>query len=144
MRLQDEPNGCGAAALCNALQAVGQSLSLEAAAKLAGTSNEGTSAAGLLKALKTLGYHASTVLTESPDGAWAALCGNLLMGLPVILCVAHEDHWVTAIGLLGGLVLIAAPADAGVVSTYTRAGVLAWWSSGGRKPTYFGISLEKH
>ena len=142
MQLQSAPHGCGAAALCNALEAVGYRLTQDAAAKLCKTDADGTSSVDIKKALRVLGYAPEEWETPNRMAAWALVCGYLLMGYPCLLCVDHQDHWVVGIGLLGGLIVIVDSADGGITSTWSRKTFLDRLSSGGKRPTYSGIAVQ--
>lgn len=143
MQLQNLPNGCGAAALCNALEAIGYRLTLEAAAKLARTSADGTDSVHLKRAIRVLGFEPHEWQTANRQAAWAITVGYLNMGYPVLLCVDEEEHYVAAIGILGGLVVIVDSADGGVVQTLDRRHFLARLSSGGKVPTFSGMAVQR-
>ena len=108
MILQSDQFSCGAASLVNALRAIGQSLNIKAAARLAGTHPvNGTTDAGLLRALRNLGFHPQQLsVLDDFHQAIAALRGRLMMGDPVLLSVDNDEHWVVAIGIIGQRVIV--------------------------------------
>lgn len=118
MRLQDAPNTCGPTALSNALACHGLDIRPDAVGVLAKTDATGTEESGLATAMKTLGFE--PIQVDEP----AALYGFLAMGHPVVMCVDNAEHWVTAVGVLGGKVLVVDPAADGVRTHMVQAVVL--------------------
>ena len=106
MKRQVKRWSCGAAALRNALRALGQNEAEHKLRGLAGTSEQGTDEEGLKRAARALGYrvieHWGSSRTESFD--W--LHGALRAGKPVVLCVDAWEHWVVAFGNLGDRICI--------------------------------------
>lgn len=141
MILQDEKNGCGAAALTNALRAIGQQLPQDAARKLAGTSHEGTTDRGMVKALRTLGHVPCTLRESNAGVAWVTLRGHLAEGHPVLLAVDDWDHWIVAIGILGDRVILVDSADGSVVQVLDIANTLLRWQYPGATKGFYGIAV---
>lgn len=142
MQLQSAPHGCGPAAVVNALEALGLRATQAAVAKLARTDAEGTDEAGMKRALRLLGTRPEEISTQSRAAAWHMLCGALLMGYPLLMTVDRETHWVAAVGLLGGNVLIADSADGGIIRTLGRRALLERWASGGKRPSHYAIAVH--
>lgn len=129
MQLQSTPHGCGPAAIVNALEALGKYTTQDAVARLARTDAEGTDERGAKRALRLLGFVPQDLVTASRAAAWYQVCGALLMGYPCLLAVDNDSHWITAIGLLGGLVLVLDSADGGLVQSLDQRSLLARWGS---------------
>lgn len=95
MKYQTRSYTCGPAAAVNALRLYGLRLPEAQIAKLAGTTNEGTDERMLMRALRKLGCSPSAVsLTSTVRKRVAA-------GIPVIIHLDEEAHWVAVIGCLG-------------------------------------------
>lgn len=138
-KLQDSPSNCGALALVNALDALGEKLSVRAAETLAGTSAvTGTQEGGLKKALKQLEKFPFVIQTKNELKAWTLLVGNLLQGHPVLLLVDDQEHWVVATGLLGERILVVDSADGAVVKSYDATQLFTRWVG---DQTYYGIAV---
>lgn len=144
MKFQSDANGCGAAALANALSALGFSdVPQETVAELAGATAtgampDGLNAVGLQRAARRLGACVAPLSLARFEDAWLALRGALLEGRVAVLLFDKGDHWVTAVGLLGDEVVVADPA--GSVrpqwSFMDRAEVERVWRWKTRKPWY--------
>lgn len=141
MILQDEKNGCGAAALTNALAALGQQLPQDAAKKLAGTSHEGTTDKGMVKALRTLGHVPCNIREANAGIAWVTLRGHLAEGHPVLLAVDDWDHWVVAVGLIGSRVIVVDSADGAVVQVLDIGQLTGRWEYPGATKGFYGIAI---
>src|SRR3990167_9364841 len=124
MQLQSAPHGCGPAAIANALEALGNRVSQDAAATLARTDAEGTDERGIKRALRMLGFAPQEFSTGDRSAAWHLVCGALLMGYPCLLAVDNDSHWVTALGLLGGMVLVVDSADGGLIQSLEQRALL--------------------
>ena len=107
MRFQSHPCSCGAAACLNAIIALGGRATEAELRSLAGTTKEGTSADGIVKALRDSGYTAVRRIFAQELDAWEWLQEELLRGKAVIIDVDDGEHWVAAIGFLGDKVTLA-------------------------------------
>jgi len=144
MELQSGLSSCGAAALSNALQALGWSgCGQEAVAALAGTTSDGTGAGGLKRAARTLGATVGLISTRAGQDAWALLRAALLDGHAAVLAVDRDEHWVSAVGILGGRVLLVDPAMVvrPMLSTRTREVLLREWR--GKRGGYYAITVGR-
>ena len=102
MRLDPTSYSCGPCAISAALETLGKTASLDMLMDYAGTSvRSGTDEQGVMNALRTLGLTA-TPISRQHDSLWQLVLSALDSGAPVILCVDDHDHWVTAIGHIGG------------------------------------------
>jgi predicted double-glycine peptidase len=143
MILQESKAGCGAAAICNAIEALGGHAYQGVAFAIAGgTGTRGIDERGMLEALETLGYVGEPFARRRAADAVAVLRGALVQERPTIIAVATDepqDHWVTVIGRLGDRYVIADSADDRLVRTTTVADLVAWW----RAPTgFYGIRVR--
>lgn len=145
MRFQSNAANCGPAALRNALLCRGivrSEAELETLVEC--TPAEGTSAKGILKALKAIQkehpeVEGSVISEARSDVGLLKILANVQFGNPIIVCVDNNEHWATVIGMLGqNIFLMADPADEELVLCYKPAEFLARWKSGARK-AYFGI-----
>ncbi len=144
MQLQSGMSNCGASALSNALQALGWSgCGQEAIADLAGTSADGTNAGGLKRAARKLGASVGIVSTRVAQDAWALLRAALLDGHAAVLSVDRDEHWLSAVGLLGHRVLLVDPAMVvrPMLSACAREDLLRGWK--GRRGSFYGIVVGR-
>lgn len=127
MHSQDYPWSCGAAAVRNALEAVGVVVSEQDVRREARTVSEsecpgcaatvlrkggyvappdvehtcGTPEEGIIAALEAFDCGCDEIRTDDFDEAEEELHQALQEGSPVILCVDNWEHWVVAVGSLG-------------------------------------------
>jgi ABC-type bacteriocin/lantibiotic exporter with double-glycine peptidase domain len=100
MKYQKDSYSCGAAAVVNALRCFGRKVSEMKVRGFSDTSSEGTSEAGIVQALKGLGFDGTPFDTPDADKAIKILHDCSKRGEPVIICVQNLQHWVTVIGVL--------------------------------------------
>ena len=110
MKFQTDYSHCGAAAMANALRALGLVFGEDAVAAVAGTDGDGTSAVKMKRAARELGAQVRVISERNYYAARAQLICSLDAGEPAVLIVDKGEHWVTAIGLLGLQVLVFDPA----------------------------------
>jgi ABC-type bacteriocin/lantibiotic exporter with double-glycine peptidase domain len=124
VELQERLYSCGPAAVRAALYILGHNPTEAAIRRRAGTTPDGTDEKGIIRAVHYYGHGTKEYQAGAIKASWAWLKAELGKGHPVLLCVDEWDHWVTALGLLGGKVLIFDPD-----------------SSPGLKRRYSGISM---
>ncbi|MDO8495352.1 MAG: cysteine peptidase family C39 domain-containing protein [bacterium] len=111
MRLQKSNFDCGPTALINALKCFGENYSIEEMIHICKTSRaRGTSSRKLKLAIKKVGFKKEAFDTKDKKTALAKLF-VALYSYPIILCVDHDDHWVTALALQGERIVIFDPGD---------------------------------
>jgi hypothetical protein len=122
------------------LAAIGVVRSEDELGKLARQKTDGTSQAGLLKAIRSInpGW-GHPVKFRDAHAAFASLWLHLNRGQPMILPVDNWEHWVAAIGAIGQRVLVADSADNELVLTYTTDEILARWE--GPRGGWYGIVI---
>ncbi len=132
MRLQSSQSLCGAAALANALRAVGVHKATEDrivdVIKKSADSAEGTPASEgigppqLERAANFFHYTLEPVTLNHTTAAYHLIRGSILDKRPCLLAVDHHrgdaGHWVAAIGVLGDWLLIADSANDEIVVPY--------------------------
>lgn len=135
MNFQRQADGysCGAVSVLNAIAALGGAAEIDHIKRLAGTNTKGTSEAGILRALRALGYRATAYRSHSEDAAWKWL--NKYLDQPIILSVDAHRHWLTIYGTHTERVLaIDSGSDAMSKNDmglflYNKAELLARWRS---------------
>lgn len=139
-KLQDSPANCGALALVNAMDALGETLTVATAETLAGTHPiNGTTEKGVRKALKKLEKRVVEWNIDAAPVAWSTLVGHLHQGQPVLLIVQDDAHWVVAVGMLGAdRVLVVDSADGAVVRSCSYRQLIQWWKGA---EGYYGIAV---
>jgi ABC-type bacteriocin/lantibiotic exporter with double-glycine peptidase domain len=140
MRLQSTSFTCGPVAVVNAIAALDDTeFAEEVVRELAGTTaTHGTNPRQIRQAIKKLGY--TTEKFDAPSHlAWRLLRGYLAEGIPVIMSVDKDSHWITAVGLIGERVLLADSADGETVVSRDAWSVLRRWAN--RKGVCFGLAV---
>lgn len=142
MQLQSGLHDCGAVALSNSLQAIGLPSTPDMVRELAGTTGDGTGAAGMKVAARKLEAEVSLVSTPDARLAYNALRGALACGCSAVLVVDDYDHWVSAIGTLGGRVLVfdSAMVKRQMITAFEREPLLEAWRC---KKRYYAIVLRR-
>lgn len=153
MELQQRKFSCGPAAARAVLYVLGHHKVTEAALRRwAGTTPDGTDERGMLRAISHYGHKGKEYQAESGKKSWAWLKNILGRGKPVLLCVDEWDHWVAAVGRLGGKVLIFDPDSSGGrrkkysgLVVYDEKDLLGRWAYHDpetNKNAYYGISVQ--
>lgn len=124
MELQERLYSCGPAAVRAILYILGHNATEAAIRKRSGTTPEGTDEKGIIRAIHHYGHKTKEYQSETRKVSWGWLKTELGRGHPVLLCANNWGHWLAAVGLLGGKVIIFDPD-----------------SSPGKKRRYSGISL---
>lgn len=139
MRFQSNRSACGPAALHNALAALGVARSEDELIQLTGQRPSGTSAAGILRAIKTISEGVvpplvgEAVMWRNKDEAVRGLWWYLTeRGRPLILCVDNFDHWVACTGYLGYRFAVMDSADNRLAIYYDVAALVGRWEKDGR------------
>ena len=136
MRMQSTEATCGAAALSNALKAVGLPRSEEEMMKLASSTSNGTSMAGLIRALRAVGRTPTKIAEVREQVAVIRLVVSLQCGHPVVMCVDAWEHWVVAVGLLGSggspRIVVVDSASLELTHVYTLSELVDRWRHGNK------------
>lgn len=139
MRMQSSQANCGAAALSNALQALGVTRSQEECETLCRTSaTEGTSARNLVRAAQAVGCRGVVVREKRAEVAILMLRHWVGLGRPMILCVDAGSHWVATVGAIGDRLLVADAADNELVVSCDSAEMVDWWAA---PSGFYGVVL---
>ncbi len=125
MELQEKAYSCGPAALRAALYVHGKKATEAMVRRWAGTTTDGTDEEGLKKAITHYKLRHKELKTYSVREAIDLLKKNLRKGVPVVLCVDKEGHWITAVGMLGKKIIVFDPEPS--------------WT--GYRPKYSGLKL---
>lgn len=152
MKFQQKPGWCGAAALQNALRAIGHRVGQRRLAIMANTDdNEGTDESGIITALHELGYGVDECKTKNRQEARMWLANRIIVGLPVITCVDNWGHWVAAIGITGSRVIIAdssnealSVAENGVTAVHLDRFLRRWKAArkmAEKEPPFYAIAI---
>ena len=97
---QSKPSWCGPAALVCALQAHGIRMGQGRAARLMGTTDDGSDEQDIISALDRLGASWDECATNDRQAARSWLVSRAAMA-PVLLCVGDWSHWVVVAGCCG-------------------------------------------
>jgi hypothetical protein len=144
MRLQDSQANCGSVAVKNALCALGIDRSTEECEILCGTTaTQGTTPRRMIKGLESIHELDVAIISETrKEIALLLLQSALRDGRPVIILVDNNEHWISAIGLLGDRIIIADGADYELVTSNNSEGLLTrWCNSSSKRQSYYGIRI---
>mgnify|MGYP001436808540 CR=1 FL=1 len=155
MELVSQPDrySCGAASVCNALIALGETPDYENVKTLAGTTyRDGTIGCGIRRALEKLGFRGTNYRSKSGDNAWKFILRHCSQS-PIILSVDKfrrsggrwgQSHWVTIVGIIGDRVIVAdsGSGDGTALSiVYDKNQLLERWAS--ITGSYHGIRVSR-
>lgn len=149
MRYQSTDHFCGPAAVANALKALGRNVTeqqvetavAKAHRKGEPKSVEGTSHLQIKKALEVMKYNYAEFSLAHSEAAWRTLRSYLIDGYPTLLAVDDNEHWVSAIGVLGQFILVADGADSELVLSYDKERLLQRWGAHSDVITYYGLPI---
>lgn len=153
MKFQAHYATCGPVALANALESIGITRSEEELIKLCKQRpDKGTSGGNLKRAADAMAKDGDTiqgiplqvkVITDSrPDRALAVLLQSLDSGRPVVLCVDNWEHYVAAVGRLGGgLVSIVDSGDNGLFRNYPLDELVTKWQCTKASNGFWGLVI---
>lgn len=96
-KAQELSYSCGANAIKNCLIMYGEKYSEKRIRELAGTTKEGTSAQGIIKCLKQLGYGYKVYQYSNREAFEKNLVKCLDQDRPVIVLTDNCDHWVAVV-----------------------------------------------
>lgn len=94
LRRQRGKNDCGPTCFANALNALGYDIGIMRANKLCNLSIYGTDSIDLIQAFERFGFEAKERSYIKTDKAWAWLIRDTNKGLPLILAVDDDAHWI--------------------------------------------------
>lgn len=145
---------CGPAVIAAAARALGSPVGLQAAARLAGTTEAGTDENGIKRALLARGLIPDEFCQSTQLAARNWLNVKLRLGYPVIICLGRQrwEHWTVLLGQLGNRYILFDPArfeyrvNTGItVYTWDRL-ARVWYAPKtvrGSDGAYFGIGVMK-
>lgn len=110
MRRQTADHDCGPTAIANALEVHHRRLGLRGLRELVGTTLEGSDEHDVIRALLAYGCGVDEHAGDAPRAAELWLRESLAAGRPVLLCVDRWEHWITAVGQIGGQFVVYDPA----------------------------------
>ncbi len=150
MRAQRKSHWCGIAAIANALEVLGIKRSQREIARLCHVTPEaGTNETEMKRALLANGMdvdewpdpeaEAGDCYTADQSTLWVRHC--LVNGLPVVLCVDNDEHWVTAIGLCGDNFLLFDPARNTGVEVHNAPSLATRWVND--DGVYYGLGVGR-
>ena len=148
MKYQRDEYSCGVAAIMNALRCHGKKISEKIIRAHSSTSKDyGTSEHGIKNALERIGFTGIDLAKETGDDAYLCLTEQIESGFPVILVCQRNQHWIVAIGKLGGKVLIfnsskdKSNKEEQGIHVLDKKSLLKKWK--GSNDTFYGIIVKK-
>ena len=143
MRLQSTTAACGPAALSNALAAMGITRSEDECGKLCRcTATDGTSHRNMIRAVRSIdGLMGMVIEEQKGDVAFLRLADALRTAHPLLLLVDNWEHWIAAVGMLGGRVLVADSADNELILSMDFPTLVRRWGCHGVRKPFWAVLL---
>lgn len=94
LRGQKATNDCGPTCFANALNMLGYDIKIVQANELCGLKKDGTDSFDIIKAFSRYGFEGKEKIHYSTKRAWSWLMKDTSRGLPIILSVDNDTHWV--------------------------------------------------
>jgi ABC-type bacteriocin/lantibiotic exporter with double-glycine peptidase domain len=142
VKYQLHKSTCGPASLANAFEALGYHRTEEELRELSkGKGGEGTTYAGMKKAVVACGLGCKTIVEQRERNAMLALYYAIDNNMPVIIPIRNWEHWVAVVGKLGNNYIVVDSGSDDLLYFYTAKEVSDLW----RSPTgrYYGIVVHE-
>ena len=146
---QAEDWSCGPASIVNACRVLGLRVSERSVRSLCGTTPDGTDDVQMIAAVRSLGLTATPHHSSDVAAAWAFVRSNAMEGRPSLICIDQWRHWVSIIGTIGGLVIIADPIDTKTnraengIHTMSRTALVRRWRCRNEDEPFYAIAIGK-
>jgi ABC-type bacteriocin/lantibiotic exporter with double-glycine peptidase domain len=147
MRYQKSSYSCGAAAVVNALKALGKNVSERRVRVFSNTTEkDGTADIGIINVIKEFKFKYNTFESETLETAWQFILNNQ----PVICSAMNDEHWVVVIGkLINKETKVIVVDSSNSIKNSQENGVrvmakrefMKYWR--GKKNKFFGIQIIK-
>lgn len=126
LRGQKQYNDCGPTCFANALNALGYDIKIEQANKLCNLQKEGTDSFDLIRAFERYGFDGKEQVHNTKLKAWQWLMQDTKRGLPIVLSVDNDTHWLLVLRAGKTSVQIIDPSE-DMPSKITRKELMARW-----------------
>ncbi len=116
---------------------------------LCGPVLNGTDDAQMISAIRGLGLTATPHSSSDTAAAWAFVRSNVMEGRPSLVCIDQWRHWVTVIGAVGSLVIIAdsnntkANMAENGIHTLSRPRLVRRWRHRDEQMPFYAIAIGK-
>jgi len=116
---------------------------------LCGTTHEGTDDEQMISAIRALGLTATAHHSSDVAAAWAFVRSNAMEGRPSLICIDQWRHWVSLIGVVGGLVILVDPVDTksnraeNGIHTLSRPRLVRRWRCRNEDEPFYAIAMGK-
>jgi hypothetical protein len=103
----------------------------------------------MISGIRGMGLSAIPHHSSDASTAWAFVRSNVMEGRPCLLCIDQWRHWVTVIGCVGGMVVIADPVDTksnrseNGVHTLSRSRLVGRWRCRDEQEPFYAIAMGK-
>ena len=144
LRGQKAGNDCGPTCFANVLNVLGYDIKIAQANELCELQRDGTDSFDLFKAFYRYGFDGKEKVHYSPDRAWAWITRDTNKGLPVILSVDADSHWVLVLRAGDKEVQIFDP-DSDYPQKISKTDMMKRWANhrdGKLQIRYHGLKLE--
>lgn len=144
LRGQKTNYDCGPTCFANALNMLGYDIKIDQANKLCNLTKHGTDSDDLIKAFERYGFEGREKVHYNADKAWEWLQTDTAQGLPVILSVDTDTHWILVLRAGKNRVQILDPDDDGPTRISRKKLMERWQHFHDRrmKPMMHGLAFE--
>jgi len=97
LRSQRENNDCGPTCFANTLNILGYDIKIEQSNKLCGLQKDGTDSNNLIKAFDKYGFEGREKVYYSAKNAWNWLIKQTSSGIPTVISVDDDTHWMVVL-----------------------------------------------
>lgn len=149
VRYQAEDWSCGPASIINGCRVLGVKASERSVRSLCGTTLNGTDDDQMIAGIRALGLTATPHHSSDAPAAWAFVRSNIMEGRPSLICIDQWRHWVSLIGIVGGLVILADPVDTksnrseNGIHSLSRPRLVRRWRCRNEDEPFYAIAMGK-
>lgn len=126
LRNQKGGNDCGPTCFANALNLLGYDIKISQANKLCNLKRDGTDSDDLSKAFSKYGFYVREKTCYNKERAWKWLVEDTNKGLPIILSVDNDHHWLLVLRAGIKTVQIIDPSDKQVTKISKKEMLERW------------------
>lgn len=146
LRNQKANNDCGPTCFANTLNILGYDIKIKQSNKLCGLKKEGTDSFDLIKAFNKFGFDGKEKVYYSEKRAWDWLVKHTNLGIPVIISVYNDSHWILVLLAGKNRAQILDPGD-GEPKMVSRKELIKGWKfvpTFKSKPRFYSLELKPY
>jgi len=143
LRRQRKQNDCGPTCFANTLNILGYDITIAQANKICGLGPSGTDSIDLTKAFNKFGFETKEREYRKEDKAWNWLKRDTNKGIPIILAVDEDSHWILVLRAGDNEAQIFDPLSFGPEKILKKDLMDRWDCSSGIKSKFFmGLMIK--